>query len=36
MKRKFDPVPRDKKSGFPKKNMKGSENREATRKEKFH
>ena len=33
MKRKFDPVPKDKKSGLPKKYVKGSKDPEATRKE---
>lgn len=33
MKRKFAPVPKDKKSGIPKKYVSGSKNPDATRKE---
>lgn len=33
MKRKFDPVPKDKKSGIPKKYVKGSKDPDATRRE---
>lgn len=32
-KRKFAPVPKDKKSGIPKKYVKGSKNPDATRRE---
>ena len=33
MKRKFAPVPKDKKSGIPKKYVSGSKNPDATRRE---